>query len=1316
MSYIQSIEFALLSPMQLKKMAASEITKADIYDNDGFPIEGGVMDPNLGVVDPGMRCRTCGLSVGQCVGHFGYIELVRPIYNVLYGKLIYRLLKNICWACSKPAAGTKCPSCGTEQKKIRFEKPYTFYEDDKALTPLQVRERFEKISDEDLPALGVKGGRPEWVILTLFPVPPVISRPSITLETGERSEDDLTHKLVDIIRINQRLRENVGIGAPDFIIEDLWELLQYHTATFFDNELAGIPAARHRSGRPLKTLADRLKSKEGRFRQNLAGKRVNFSARTVISPDTHISIDEVGVPLQVAAELTIPVAVREHNIEVLRELLKTAPAWPSANYIVRPDGKKKKITAENREEIIKEIAPGYVVERHLRNGDVVLFNRQPSLHRMSIMAHKVRVQPWKTFTLNIPVCVAPDTKVLLGGTQRKIEELKNCWKESIVATYDIENKAVKTTDLKAFWGLKPEHYGETCFKIITETGREIVATGDHPFYTKNGVKPAKELIVGDKAVVYPTDFPEYEQVDFEIVSEKDIINSAPKETYIKYSLGELKSRSLIPMRLLNNPKAIILARLVGHIFGDGTLILKGDSARAIFRGGEKDLLDIQTDIKHLGFEPEKIITRKSEGEIRTVSGKVLKVSGSGSSFEVRSKPFVILLKALGAPNGDKVKSDFTIPQWVVSSPKYVKKEFLSAYFGCEMLKPKIRKASNKLFKPPEFKMSKLEEKLEAGISFAKDVVKALEEFGISAKIFQEPGNIRKDGKKTIVVKTMLKGGAENLINFFGKIGYAYNRQAETSSRLAFQYLKIKKNEIERKNKILKRALSAKRGEILKIAEDENMPAEVLYKWRNAKQKTTVASPKFSDFREWANESSFGNGFVLEKIKTIEPASLPYVYDITTVSETHNFIANGFLTGNCPPYNADFDGDEMNIHVPQTEEARAEAQMLMAVPKHIRSPRFGGPIIGCEQDHVSGCYLLTRKDTEIPRERAIQILAEVGLDAELPSRKTISGKEIFSAILPKGLNIEFRAKVCGCDKSFKGACPNDGHVSIKNGKLESGVIDKNAIGREAGKLIDRIEREFGSEEAHKFVDRVSLLGIKWLEKSGLSIGLDDGEISKPVREKIQAAIEKGYADVDDLIKLFREGKIEPLPGQDIRKTLEIHIRNTLSNTADLVGKIVKENLKETGIVVMGKTGARGSMNHIAQLTGAVGQEHALGERIHRGYRGRTLSHFMVGDLRPAAHGFVANSFKIGLTPFEFFFDVLSGREGLMDKSLRTRHSGYLERRLIGALQDLKIEYDGTVRDNRKIIIQFIPGEDGVDPSKSDWGKIDVKKIAVAIGAA
>ena len=140
----------------------------------------------------------------------------------------------------------------------------------------------------------------------MLTVPPVTVRPSITLETGERSEDDLTHKLVDIIRINQRLGENIDAGAPQLIIEDLWELLQYHTATFFDNETAGIPPARHRSGRQLKTLFQRLKGKEGRFRYNLSGKRVNFSARTVVTPDPTLGINMLGVPQDIASELTVP--------------------------------------------------------------------------------------------------------------------------------------------------------------------------------------------------------------------------------------------------------------------------------------------------------------------------------------------------------------------------------------------------------------------------------------------------------------------------------------------------------------------------------------------------------------------------------------------------------------------------------------------------------------------------------------------------------------------------------------------------------------------------------------------------------------------------------------------------------------------------------------------------------------------------------------------------------------------------------------------------------------------------------------------------
>ena len=418
------IEFEFLNPELVKRISVARINKAELYDEEGYPKEGGVMDPRLGAIDPGVRCRTCGQTLGICPGHFGHIELAKPVVHVLYARVIYQLLTIICRKCSRLLVKKelleskekisikeifkniqkKCPHCGEIQKEIRFLKPHTYFEGEEQLTPDKIRERFEKISNDDLKKIGIKT-RPEYFIISTLLVPPVTVRPSITLETGERSEDDLTHKLVEIVRTNERLRENIQLGSPQFIIDDLWELLQYNVSTYFDNELSGIPPARHRSGRVLKGLAQRLKTKEGRFRGNLAGKRVNFSARTVISPDPFVMIDEVGVPEEIAKELTIPEFVREENIEELRKYILNGPnVWPGANYVIRPDGRRKRITDENKEEIAKEIQPGYIVERHLINGDISLFNRQPSLHKMSMMAHKVRVLPGKTFRLNLSVC------------------------------------------------------------------------------------------------------------------------------------------------------------------------------------------------------------------------------------------------------------------------------------------------------------------------------------------------------------------------------------------------------------------------------------------------------------------------------------------------------------------------------------------------------------------------------------------------------------------------------------------------------------------------------------------------------------------------------------------------------------------------------------------------------------------------------------------------------------------------------------------------------------------------------------------------
>ncbi len=869
---IEKIQFALLSPKEIRAMSATKIITADTYDDDGFPIEMGLMDPKLGVIEPGLRCNTCGYKVDECPGHFGHIELAMPVIHVGFVKVIKSMLLSTCrnTTCGrllmtdalrdeyqkqmdrfgtfqealfnmepvidevvKIAKDTStCPHCGEEQKKITLDKPTSFREDGHKLTPKEVRERLEKISDDDLKVLGMNKmvARPEWMILKALPVPPVTVRPSITLESGDRSEDDLTHKLVDVLRINQRLQENRDAGAPQLIVEDLWELLQYHITTYFDNQTSGIPPARHRSGRPLKTLAQRLKGKEGRFRSNLSGKRVNFSARTVISPDPLISLDEVGVPEAIAKELTIPMRVHEYNLQQAKDLVLRGPdVYPGVNYVIRPDGHRIKVTDKNAPMLVEEkIEVGYIIERHLVDGDVVLFNRQPSLHRMSMMAHDVRIMGGKTFRLNLSVC--------------------------------------------------------------------------------------------------------------------------------------------------------------------------------------------------------------------------------------------------------------------------------------------------------------------------------------------------------------------------------------------------------------------------------------------------------------------------------------------------------------PPYNADFDGDEMNLHCIQGEEARAEAKILMGVPQHILSPRFGGPIIGGIHDHISGMFLLTHGERYLDEMQTLfavsltdfaqklpkpdKVEEAVGPDGSKRQVKYWSGKTIFSLALPDDFNITFKSAVCECD--VKGNephdCPTDGFVEIINGKLIRGTIDEKAIGAFKGQILEKVVRDYGPDAGKAFINHVNRMAVMTVTILGFSTGIDDEDIPTDAKRQINERLIKAEQRVDRRVEAFQTGMLESMPGRSLEETLEVESMKILGNARDEAGKIAGRYLGlKNSAVIMAKSGARGSMLNLSQMSGSIGQQAVRGERINRGYLDRTLPHFKWGDLGAPAKGFVKSCYKEGLKPTEYFFHSMGGREGLVDTAVRTSRSGYMQRRLINALEDLKVLNDGTVRNTAGTIIQFKYGEDGIDPTRSVRGE-------------
>jgi DNA-directed RNA polymerase II subunit RPB1 len=268
-----------------------------------------------------------------------------------------------------------------------------------------VHRLFRRISDEDVDFMGLSRHwcRPDWMICTVLPIPPPQVRPSVVQDNNTRSEDDLTHKLFEIIKYDQALRAKMEGNSPRHVIDEMTSVVQYHVATLVDNQIPGVAPSAQRSGRPLKSIRQRIGSKEGRIRYNIQGKRVEFSARSVITPDPNISIGELGVPLEIAMNLTFPERVTQYNKDKLYKLIQNgADVYPGAKTIIKSDGRMVSLKHVNAKEIV--LYNGDVVNRHLLDDDMVLFNRQPTLHKMSMMAHRVKVLPYKTFRLNVLVC------------------------------------------------------------------------------------------------------------------------------------------------------------------------------------------------------------------------------------------------------------------------------------------------------------------------------------------------------------------------------------------------------------------------------------------------------------------------------------------------------------------------------------------------------------------------------------------------------------------------------------------------------------------------------------------------------------------------------------------------------------------------------------------------------------------------------------------------------------------------------------------------------------------------------------------------
>lgn len=438
---IIGVQFGIANPDDILKRSVVEVTTDKTYQSSQA-VSNGVFDPRFGVIENGKVCPTCKNTNQYCPGHFGHITLARPVYLYQFFDTIEKLASLICLTCSKPfvaadqldalttsgmtrfkeardlmPVGTKrginCPNCESPvfKKIAKVVGKAASLEGQSATAeteaiPLQVEvilRAFQRISDQDCRRIGFdpKFSRPDWMICTVLAVPPLTVRPSVVMDDNQRMEDDLTHKLIDILRNNQRLRDKIDKGESAEMIDKYSALLQYDVATYVDNDIKGMAPAAQRSGRPLRTLKSRFGAKTGRVRGNLMGKRVDFSARSVITPDANIDLDELGVPEEIALNLTFPEIVSIYNRDRLLGCIANGPDK-------HPGAKTVFLKADNRMVSLRYVTPdtidlreGDIVHRHLIDGDIVLFNRQPSLHKASMMAHRVRVLPYSTFRLNV---------------------------------------------------------------------------------------------------------------------------------------------------------------------------------------------------------------------------------------------------------------------------------------------------------------------------------------------------------------------------------------------------------------------------------------------------------------------------------------------------------------------------------------------------------------------------------------------------------------------------------------------------------------------------------------------------------------------------------------------------------------------------------------------------------------------------------------------------------------------------------------------------------------------------------------------------
>jgi len=405
---------------------------------------------------------------------------------------------------------------------------------------------------------------------------------------------------------------------------------------------------------------------------------------------------------------------------------------------------------------------------------------------------------------------------------------------------------------------------------------------------------------------------------------------------------------------------------------------------------------------------------------------------------------------------------------------------------------------------------------------------------------------------------------------------------------------------------------------------------------------------------------------------------------------------------------------MNLHMPQDQESEAELKNLAAVPHQIISPANNKSIIGLFQDNLLGAYRITRPDILFTSRQAMNLLMAyskvnmVKLNDIINKVGTVSSFDIISQIMPP-LTMRYKTKRFKDTDDYK---TSNNILEIINGNYVRGQMEKGVLGDGTKGLIQRIYNDFGAEASADFIDNLQNIVNEYMKTASFSVGISDLIADDSTNEAIANAITNKKKEVKSLIDQTHLGIFENKTGRTNEQEFETQVNNILNKATEEAGKIGRESLsKENRFVIMVNAGSKGGDLNISQMIATLGQQNVDGKRIPYGFENRTLPHFSKFDDTPKARGFVESSFISGLEPDELFFHAMGGRVGLIDTAVKTSQTGYIQRRLIKGLEDLKMEYDMTVRNNKRRIVQFSHGEDGFDTVKVETQTIPIVAMSL-----